>query len=138
MIVGYRIRENRRLWATWALSMLTACASSPPPSRPAADCRTMTPSELLRPIEGDPLRIDDWLGNMPDFRMWVDAPLDADGYVRRPRMVTSRPPGIPNEQILETIATWRFCPELAKSLGGRPYRIPIVAERRGLMGGGEL
>ncbi len=118
--------------ALLALLPLLGCVSDGFPQRDVSECPTLTPTELRNPIEGDALRIDDWVGDIPNFRMVVSAPLDSNGYVLRPRIESSSPAGIPSRQILETISTWRFCPEVARSLGGRPLRIPISATRQGV------
>jgi len=134
----FRNHGYRRKVAAVGLALAWAGCATSLPQRPVEDCASMTPTELRQPIEGRSLRIDDWDGNLPSFEMVVAAPLDEQGYVHDPHVVSSFPVGISNPQLLETISTWRFCPEVARALGGRPLRIPIRANRRAGMDTGEL
>ena len=122
---------EHRGWPT-AAAMVTcafalACVSAAPAPRPVRStqhCGILNDRELRHPIEAETLKLYD-SGGYVRLSMVVEVILDRKGYVTQPRVAWADPPGVFDRAVLESIGTWRFCPQLAWRLDGEPFEIPV-------------
>ena len=112
------------LIAGLAVAMILGCAAKTF-ERPITDCQTMSEEELRTPIYAQGFALFEDFGGYRRIVIVAEAGLDAEGYVTNPRIARAWPTQRFNEQVLEAVSTWRYCPEYAAQLAGERFEIPF-------------